>query len=75
MLTDQLRYPPEYESEELANYRHEQMPGQQSLRESGVSFRHHYPIAAACAAAGYFANTRIMRDAAGHPRCVIATRE
>jgi arylsulfatase A-like enzyme len=49
VLTDQLRYPPEYESEELANYRREQMPGQHSLREAGVSFRHHYPIAAACA--------------------------
>jgi methylase of polypeptide subunit release factors len=27
----------------------------------------------ALAAAGHFANIRIIRDAAGHPRCVVAT--
>ena len=49
ILTDQLRYPPPYESEELAAYRHEHCPGQQRLRETGVSFTRHYPITAACA--------------------------
>ena len=49
VLTDQLRYPPPYESEELAAYRREHCPGQERLRENGVSFRHHYPMAAACA--------------------------
>src|SRR5271165_3477728 len=49
ILTDQLRYPPAYESDELARFRREEMPGQESLRQSGVSFAHHYPIATACA--------------------------
>ncbi len=49
ILTDQLRYPPPYESDELRRYRHEQCVGQERLRQNGVSFTHHYPIAAACA--------------------------
>jgi choline-sulfatase len=49
VLTDQLRYPPVYEAEELARFRSEHMAGQESLRKSGVSFTHHYPMSAACA--------------------------
>ena len=49
ILTDQLRYPPPYESAELAQYRRDHMPGVERLRQNGVSFRHHYPMAAACA--------------------------
>ena len=49
VLTDQLRYPPVYEAEELARFRSEHMPGQENLRKSGVSFTHHYPMSAACA--------------------------
>jgi arylsulfatase A-like enzyme len=49
ILTDQLRYPPAYESEDLARFRAEAMPGVESLRRNGVSFVHHYPMAAACA--------------------------
>jgi len=49
ILTDQLRYPPGYESEELARFRAEGMPGVERLRKNGVSFKHHYPMAAACA--------------------------
>jgi arylsulfatase A-like enzyme len=49
VLTDQLRYPPPYESEELREYRREHCAGQERLRENGVSFAHHYPMAAACA--------------------------
>lgn len=49
ILTDQLRYPPAYESEELARFRAEAMPGVERLRRTGTSFRHHYPMAAACA--------------------------
>ena len=45
VLTDHLRYPPAYESDEPARFRREEMPGQESLRQSGVSFNHHYPIA------------------------------
>ncbi len=49
ILTDQLRHPPAYESEELARFRAETMPGVERLRENGVSFEHHYPMASACA--------------------------
>src|SRR3954468_24337072 len=49
ILTDQQRYPPVYESDELAEYRREQLPGVERLRQNGVAFRHHYPMAAACA--------------------------
>src|SRR4051812_30140372 len=49
ILTDQLQYPPPYESEELAAFRREQLPGVERLRQDGVSFRHHYPMSAACA--------------------------
>src|SRR5271166_5739156 len=49
ILTDQLRSPPAYESDELARFRREEMPGQESLRQTGISFKRHYPIAAACA--------------------------
>ena len=49
ILTDQLRYPPGYESQELARFAREQMPGVERLRQNGVSFAHHYPIATACA--------------------------
>ena len=49
ILTDQLRYPPPYESSELRGYRHEHCGGQERLRQNGVSFARHYPMAAACA--------------------------
>jgi arylsulfatase A-like enzyme len=49
ILTDQLREPPGYESAELARYRAENMPGVERLARQGVTFRHHYPMAAACA--------------------------
>ena len=49
ILTDQLRYPPDYESDELREYRREHCAGQERLRENGVSFQHHYPMATACA--------------------------
>jgi arylsulfatase A-like enzyme len=49
ILTDQLRHPPSYESDELREYRREHCSGEERLAENGVSFRCHYPIAAACA--------------------------
>jgi arylsulfatase A-like enzyme len=49
ILTDQQREPPTYESDELADYRRKHLPGVERLRQNGVSFRHHYPMAAACA--------------------------
>ncbi len=49
ILTDQLCHPPAHESEELARFRAETMPGVERLRQNGVSFEHHYPMASACA--------------------------
>ena len=49
VMTDQLRYPPSYESEELQQFRRKQFTGEESLRTSGVSFRRHYTMSAACA--------------------------
>ena len=49
ILTDQLRYPPSYESEGLREYRREHCAGQERLAENGVSFRYHYAMATACA--------------------------
>src|SRR3954453_12162459 len=49
IMTDQQRYAPPYESADLAEYRREHLPGVERLRQNGVSFRHHYPMAAACA--------------------------
>jgi arylsulfatase A-like enzyme len=48
-MTDQQRYPPPYESDELAEFRRTHLAGVERLRANGVSFRHHYPMAAACA--------------------------
>ena len=48
-MTDQLRYPPPYESEDVQRFRREQLTAEESLRETGVSFRRHYTMAAACA--------------------------
>src|SRR6201989_161434 len=49
VMTDQLRYPPSYESDELREFRRQQLTGEESLRRGGVSFRRHYAMAAACA--------------------------
>ncbi len=49
VMTDQQHHPPPYESEELAEFRREHLAGVERLRQNGVSFRHHYPMSAACA--------------------------
>ncbi len=49
VMTDQLRYPPRYESDEVRAFRREQFTGEESLRTSGISFLRHYTMAAACA--------------------------
>src|SRR3981081_2690386 len=49
VMTDQLRTPPPYESEELARWRREHCVGEERLRQTGVSFKYHYPMTTACA--------------------------
>ena len=48
ILTDQLRFPPPYESDELRDFRRATGAGQERLRPSGVSFSRHYAMSAAC---------------------------
>lgn len=45
---DELRDPPGYESEEVKRFRHEHLRGEQSLRDRGITFSHHYIMATAC---------------------------
>lgn len=48
IVTDQLRYPPVYEPDELRRFRREVCTAEESLRNSGVSFECHYVMSAAC---------------------------
>src|SRR3954464_11541664 len=48
VMTDQLRDPPVYESEELQDFRRERFTGEESLRADRGSFRRHYTMSAAC---------------------------
>lgn len=48
ILTDQQRFPPAYENEDLKRFRREVLKGEQSLHDAGVSFGRHYTMATAC---------------------------
>ena len=48
ILTDQQRFPPVYENEDLKHFRREVLKGEQSLHDTGVSFNRHYTMSAAC---------------------------
>lgn len=48
ILTDQQRFPPVYENEDLKRFRREVLKGEQSLHDTGVSFNRHYTMSAAC---------------------------
>ena len=49
ILTDQQRFPPPYDPEELRRWRHDEFAAERSLGETGVSFSKHYAMATACA--------------------------
>ena len=49
ILCDQLRHPPVYETSEVRRFRREELSGAESLRRSGITFRNHYTMSAACA--------------------------
>ena len=48
LLTDEERYPPHYETEELKQWRKEALKGREKIREHGVEFHRHYTSATAC---------------------------
>ena len=49
IMTDQLRHPPAYETDEVRRFRRETLRAEEGLRQSGVSFERHYTMSAACA--------------------------
>lgn len=48
ILTDQQRFPPVYENEDLKRFRRRVLKGEQSLHDTGVVFERHYAMSAAC---------------------------
>jgi methylase of polypeptide subunit release factors len=56
----------------ITGAKHHLRPGGMLILE--MQFDQGPALHAALAAAGGFANLRTIRDATGHPRCVVATR-
>ncbi|WP_221795351.1 sulfatase-like hydrolase/transferase [Oceanobacter mangrovi] len=48
IMTDEERFPPHYEGQEVADYRAKHMPGRQKIRQASVSFQRHYAASTAC---------------------------
>jgi len=48
IMTDQERYPPPYETTDIAEFRRSQLPGRERLRARSVEFHRHYCAATAC---------------------------
>lgn len=49
IVTDEERYPPVYETEELRQFRRTQLPGQQEIRARSTELHRHYVASTACA--------------------------
>lgn len=49
ILTDENRYQPDYERDQLADFRSERLPAVSSLERDGVQLHRHYTAATACA--------------------------
>lgn len=49
IMTDEERYPPSYETDEIRRFRRDELPGQQALRARGVELHRHYAASTACA--------------------------
>src|SRR5690606_20244033 len=49
IMTDEERYPPPYESAELANFRKKYLKTREALRSTGIEFQRHYTSSVACA--------------------------
>jgi arylsulfatase A-like enzyme len=48
IMTDEERYPPPYEGDDLRTFRLTQLPARESLRSRGVEFHRHYAGSTAC---------------------------
>lgn len=49
IMTDEERYPPPYESAELAHFRKTYLKTRETLRRTGIEFQRHYTSSVACA--------------------------
>jgi len=49
IMTDEERYPPPYESDDVRRFRATQLPARESLRARGLEFHRHYAGSTACA--------------------------
>lgn len=49
IMTDEERYPPPYESAELAEFRQTYLKTRETLRRTGIEFQRHYTSSIACA--------------------------
>ena len=50
IMTDEERYPPPYEGEEVAEFRRTQLTARESIRSGGLEFHRHYAGSTACSA-------------------------
>ena len=48
ILTDEERYPPSYETEEIKEFRRTQLKAREKIKQHGVEFHAHYTAATAC---------------------------
>ena len=48
IMTDEERYPPPYETSEIARFRREQLPARERIRDGGVELHRHYVGSTAC---------------------------
>jgi arylsulfatase A-like enzyme len=48
IMTDEERYPPPYETTEIARFRREQLPARERLRHGGIELHRHYVGSTAC---------------------------
>jgi arylsulfatase A-like enzyme len=50
IMTDEERFPPRYETDEIRAWRRASLPARELLREHGLEFRRHYTASTACTA-------------------------
>jgi arylsulfatase A-like enzyme len=48
IMTDEERYPPPYESDDVRRFRASQLPARESIRSQGLEFHRHYAGSTAC---------------------------
>jgi arylsulfatase A-like enzyme len=48
IMTDEERYPPPYETTDIATFRKEQLPARERVRDGGLEFQRHYVGSTAC---------------------------